>query len=132
MSNGNKNLGHFLTFEIWQEALKLLDAHIQGQNSNKHFKTLSMIYYKRLGSLIQKFSSTYFFEKYVKSNLFYGVERQFAIYPYVLPKSGLGLRNYKFFTYPMLAVYNAIGVYLLKLSNEFITNYYRKTSNIKS
>lgn len=132
MSNDHKNIGHFLTHEVWQDALKLLNAQVDGQESNKHFKTLSMIYYKRLGKSIQQLATTDFFTKYVVNNLFYGLESEFAIYPYVVPKSGLGLRNYKFFTYPLRAVYDAIGLYLLKLSDEFLINYYRKNSNIRS
>ncbi len=132
MSNGDKNIKYFLTFEIWQDALRLLNAHVKGQDSNKHFKTLSMIYYKKLGSSVKQLETTDFFENYVSNNLFYGLESEFAIYPYVVPKSGLGLRNYKFFTYPMRAVFDSIGLYFLKLSDEFLTNYYRKNLNIRS
>lgn len=121
-----------MTYEIWQDALRLLNAHVEGQETNKHFKTLSMIYYKRLGKSSKLLETTEFFEKYVASNLFYGLESEFAIYPYVVPKSGLGLRNYKFFTYPMRAIYDSIGLYFLRLSDEFLTNYYRKNANIRS
>ena len=132
MNNDDKNIGHFLTYGLWQDALKLINAHIDGQESNKHFKTLSMIYYKKLGNAIQQLESSEFFDKYVTNNLFYGLENEFAIYPYVTPKSGLGLRNYKFLTYPMRAVYDSIGLYALKLSEEFLKNYYRKNTNIRS
>ena len=91
-----------------------------------------MIYYKKLGNAIQQLESSEFFDKYVTNNLFYGLENEFAIYPYVTPKSGLGLRNYKFLTYPMRAVYDSIGLYALKLSEEFLKNYYRKNTNIRS
>jgi len=91
-----------------------------------------MIYYKKLGSATQQLETHEFFDKYVINNLFYGLENEFAIYPYVMPKAGLGLRNYKFLTYPMRAVYDSIGLYALKLSDEFLKNYYRKNSNIRS
>ena len=132
MSNGDKNIGHFLTYEIWLDALRLIDAQVKGQDSNRHFKTLSMIYYKKLGESVKELETEEFFENYVKNNLFYGMESEFAIYPYVVPKSGLGLRNYKFFTYPMRAIYDSIGLYMFKLSTEFLTNYYRKNQNIHS
>ena len=32
----------------------------------------------------------------------------------------------------MRAIYDSVGLYLLKLSNEFLTNYYRKNQNIRS
>lgn len=132
MNNRNKNIWRFLTFDMWLDALKLLDAHVQAQDKNKHFKTLSMIYYKKLTTLAEELKLESFFENYVKNNFFYGMEKAFSIYPYVTPKAGLGLRNYKFFTYPMRAVYDAVGIYILHLSNEFITNYYRKNKHIKS
>ncbi|MDO9577461.1 MAG: AbiA family abortive infection protein [Candidatus Cloacimonadales bacterium] len=132
MNNDDKNIGHFLTYELWQDALKLINAHVEGQESNKHFKSLSMIYYKKLGNAIQQLESIEFFEKYITNNLFYGLENEFAIYPYITPKAGLGLRNYKFLTYPMRAVYDSVGLYALKLSDEFLKNYYRKNQNISS
>lgn len=132
MSNGDKNIGHFLSYEIWLDALRLLNAQIEGQDSNKHFKTLSMIYYKGLGVSVKELEKAEFFEKYIKNNLFYGMESEFAVYPYVVPKSGLGLRNYKFFTYPMRAVHDSIGLYMLRLSGEFLTNYYQSNPNVQS
>jgi len=96
MSNNDKNIGHFLTYEIWEDSLRLLNAQIESQESNKHFKTLSMIYYyKKLGNSVEQLKTTEFFEKYVTNNLFYGLESEFAIYPYIVPKSGLGLRKLK-------------------------------------
>ena len=132
MNNDDKNIGHFLTYELWQDALKLINVHVEGQESNKHFKTLSMIYYKKLGSTVQQLESFDYFSNYVKNNFFYGLEKEFAIYPYVMPKSGLGLRNYKFLTYPMRAIYYSVGLYALKLSDEFLNNFYRNKTNISS
>jgi AbiA family abortive infection protein len=91
-----------------------------------------MIYYKTLGGAVQQLESSEFFDKYIANNLFYGLENEFAIYPYVKPKHGLGLRNYKFLTYPMRAVYNSIGLYLMRLSDQFLKNYYYKNQNIRS
>ena len=132
MNNENKNIGHFLTFNVWKEALKLINAHIKAQDSNKHFKSISMIYYKQLGNTLQQLESEAFFDKYVANNLFYGLQNEFAIYPYVIPKSGLGLRNLKFLTYPMRAIYDSIGLYMLKLSNEFLNNYFHNSPDIYS
>lgn len=130
MNNDSKNLGHFLDYSFWQQALKLLNFQIESQSSNKHFKTLSMIYYRKLGNSIKLESEDYFCEK-VATNLFYGLEEEFAIIPYVKPKPGLGLRNYKFLSYPMRATYYAIGLYLVKLADEFLKNFYQRRKKIK-
>lgn len=132
MDKDNKNIGHFISFELWKDALQLLNAHVNGQETNKHFKTASMIYYKMLGSSVKKLESPEYFNNYVANNFFYGLENEFAIYPYIVPKSGLGLRNYKFLSYPMRVLYDAVGLYILKLSDEFLKNYYRKNPNIRS
>ena len=132
MTSNRTSLGYFLTFVLWKEALKLLNFQISSQEKNKHFKTLSMIYYKKLGIAVSDLEPEEYFESKVANNLFYGLEKEFAILPYVVPKSGLGLRNYKFLTYPMRALYYAIGLYFLKLSEEFLNNFFNKRKYICS
>ncbi len=132
MSNETNNLGHFLTYELWCNALNLLDFQVKAQDSNKHFKTLSMIYYKELNNEIPVLKTDEFYKLTIANNLFYGLENQFAVIPYVEPKIGLGLRNYKFLTYPMRALYDSIGLYLLKLSSEFLNNFYIPIQSIRS
>jgi AbiA family abortive infection protein len=123
MAGGNSNLGHFLTFSLWEQALALLNFQVACQEDNRYFKTLSMIYYKELDSSVEALETKEYFEDKVASNLFYGLEKEFAVHPYTIPKSRLGLRNYKFFTYPMRALYYAIGIYLLNLSQDFLDNF---------
>ena len=96
---------HFLTYELWREALKLLNFQIDAQKENRYFKTVSMIYYKSLDGYINRLESEEYFKEKISNNLFYGMEDEFAIYSYIIPKSGLGVRNYKFFTYPMRVLY---------------------------
>jgi len=132
MDNHAGTLGHFLNFELWQEAIKLLNFQIAAQETNKHFKTLSMIHYKRLGNTVHLLSDPEYFSSKIANNLFYGLQDEFAIYPYVIPKSGLGLRNYKFLSYPLRVLYYAISLYLLKISDEYLKNFYAKRSNIHS
>ncbi|NJO08127.1 MAG: hypothetical protein HC876_22910 [Chloroflexaceae bacterium] len=54
------------------------------------------------------------------------------MYDYLIPKPGLGLRNYKFFSYPLRAVYYAVGLYLLKLAQEYLDEYRPRYPQIKS
>jgi len=132
MADDISTLGHFLTFSLWKQALKLLNFQIGCQSSNRHFKTLSMIHYQTLIPATKELENEDYFKHKIASNLFYGLEKEFAIHPYVVPKAGLGLRNYNFFTYPMRVLYNAVGLYMLKLSEEFLNNFYNTRYQLKS
>ena len=110
---------HFLTYDLWKEAIRLLNFQIDCQKDNRHFKTVSMIYYKMLNKYTSKMNCQSYFGEKISNNLFYGMENEFSIYSYTIPKPGLGLRNYKFFTYPMRVLYYTIGIYLMKISEEF-------------
>jgi AbiA family abortive infection protein len=132
MADDTSTIGHFLSVSLWREALKLLDFQIDCQSTNRHFKTLSMIYYQKLGDEINELESEDYFKQRVANNLFYGLEEEFSIHPYVVPKPGLGLRRYGFFTYPMRVLYYAVGLYLLRVSEEFINNFYNTRKQLKS
>jgi AbiA family abortive infection protein len=124
-------LGHFIDEKLWQQAIKLLDFQIAQKARNKHFNTLTMNYYERITDLDKVRDPAYFHIK-VANNLFYGLSGEFSIHDYLIPKPGLGLRNYKFFSYPLRATYYAIGLYLLKLSQEYLDEYRPRYPHIKS
>ena len=128
----NTTLGHFITFEMWNEALKLLNFQVDSKRKNRHFANLSNFYYEKLGESVKSLQERAYFDEKIANNLFYGLEREFSIFPYVIPKAGLGLRNYRFFTYPLRVLYYSIGLYLGKLSNDFLSGYYGKRVKIRS
>ncbi|WP_373530379.1 AbiA family abortive infection protein [Nostoc sp.] len=132
MQNFNSSqLGHFLDFTFWQQAKKLLDFQIQQMEKNKHYNTLSMFYYKQIVPLTIALETEDYFNQRVASNLFYGLNREFAFHDYVIPKTCLGLRNQKFFTYPMRVLYYSIGLYLLKLSQKSLQDYVKNHKHLK-
>lgn len=132
MTANPPRLGHFLDFDLWRDALKLLNYQIAQKKTNRHYNTLSMFYYERLGDSVKALDTAEYYEQRVASNLFYGLKREFASLPYLTPKSGLGLRRYRFLTYPMRALYYAVGLYLLKVSAEFLSNSVNRNRAIKS
>lgn len=133
LQNTTPQLGYFLKHSLWVDALKLIEFQLSLKPKNKHFNTLSMFYYEKLNELERKnLSSKEYFRGRIENNLFYGLEKEFAIRTYPIPKSNLGLRKYSFFTYPMRAVYNTIGLYLLGITQEFILQYYRLHKHILS
>ena len=126
-------LGYFLDFNLWRNAIALLDYQLSLKPDNKHYNTLSMFYYENLPQDDKaQLSNEIYFEKRIANNLFYGLEKEFAIHAYPIPKSNLGLRKYRFFTYPMRIAYYSIGLYLLKLSQELIQRYYQPYEHIHS
>lgn len=125
-------LGYFIDFKFWKDALELLRFQIKQKHSNRHFNTLSMFYYEKLDTDCLDAEPQVYFQTKIASSLFYGLKQEFGVFSYVIPKPGLGLRDYKFFTYPMRAVYYAIGLYLLKLSQEFLLETHRKVNRIEA
>jgi len=145
MSNPKPNkispqLGYFLTEPYWESAGELLDFQLQIKRGfkrskpNRHFNTLSMFYYDRLQkNYTKEVKSEIFFNAKVANNLLYGLESEFATYSYPIPKANnLGLRQYHFYTYPMRLTYYSIGLYLLRLTQEFVRNYYDTIDRISS
>ena len=125
-------LGHFIDSKLWQDALDLLRFQIKQKRSNRHFNTLSMFYYEKVDAdCLDDETQTYFKTK-ISSSLFYGLKKEFAVFSYVIPKPGLGLRDYKFFTYPMRVIYYTVGLYLLKLSQEFLNETHKKVKTIEA
>ena len=136
MSNGTAGqIGHFLRYSYWSDAVKLLEFQIErrSRDENKHYNTLSMYYYEKLGDTRKQVANCDYYTSRVASSLLYGLEKEFFVIPYMTPKSGgFGLRNYKFLSYPMRVLYYAAGLYLLRLSQEFVTEYVRKQQRISA
>ena len=133
MSNPTPQLGYFLKYCYWQNACKLLEYQLSLKAKNKHFNILSMFYYERINKQDKnRLQDKIYFNQRVSNNLLYGLRKEFAIYSYPIPKSNLGLRKYSFFTYPMRIAWYAVGLYLAKLSQEIVQQYYRKQSHIHS
>lgn len=117
-------LGHFLDYERhWLEALELLKAQLEVKKKNRHFNTLDMFYYEKLENSFGELENEEYFNSRIANNRFYGLRKEFAVFPYTIPKSNLGLRRNKFMTCPMRVLYYAVGVYLVELSQQFLEHY---------
>ncbi|BAZ79188.1 AbiA family abortive infection protein [Sphaerospermopsis kisseleviana CS-549] len=133
MTNNNKTqLGYFIDFGLWKDALELINFQIKQKRTNRHFNTFSLFYYEKIDVTCLNHAAEDYFNIKISSSLFYGLKKEFSIFSYVVPKPGLGLRDYKFFTYPMRVVYYAVGLYLLKLSQEFVIETYKQIKSINA
>lgn len=122
--------GYFLTFETWMSAKKLLDYQINSKARSKTYNTLNFYYFDKIKNKTSKTGQKTYFKERISNNLFYGLEREFFFHKYTIPKTGIGLRNYCFFSYPMQQVMYAFGLYLLKVSQQYLIS--KKNVNIKS
>lgn len=124
--------GYFISYPLWQEALRLLNYQLEQKKSNRHYNTLSMFYYESLGDTARSLATEEYYEQRIASGMFYGLEREFALFPYPIPKSRLGLRDYKFMTYPMRALYYSVCLYILQISQDFVRDHFKSRPNVHS
>ena len=113
-------LGHFLEHRHWLQSVTLLEYQLEKKKTNRHFNTLEMAYYEKMKKSFNRLKLDKYFDTRVANNLFYGLCREFAVVPYTIPKSNLGLRRYKFMTCPMRILYYAVGIYLIELSKDYL------------
>lgn len=131
--NANQKIGYFLKEKYWKCAADLVGKQLVAKKENRHFNTLSMFYYEMLGDSKELVETFEYFGERVSENMFYGLSDEFSVYSYPIPKPGLGLRRFKFFTYPLRLLYDAIGLYLLDLTQPFLDHYYKaNTPNVHS
>lgn len=122
--------GHFLTFELWTSAKKLLDYQINDKPKHKTYNTLNFYYFNEVKDLVNRLEEKTYYKTRISNNLFYGLEREFFFHKYTIPKTGIGLRTFAFFSYPMQQLMYAFGLYLLRLSQQFLID--KKSEKIKS
>ncbi|NLA25051.1 MAG: AbiA family abortive infection protein, partial [Bacteroidales bacterium] len=122
--------GYFLTFDLWVSAKKLLDYQIKERPKYKTYNTLNFYYFDKIKEQTKRLSQKSYYEKRISNNLFFALEREFYFHKYTVPKTGIGLRNYYFFSYPMQQVMYAFGLYLLRITQQFLID--KKNDKIKS
>ena len=125
-----RELGYFLNYRHWLQALELLKYQLKRKKANRHFNTLEMSYYEKLEKDFEKLKDEDYFITKIANNRFYGLSKEFAVVPCTIPKSKLGLRRYKFMTCPMRILYYAIGIYLLELSKGYLRESHHVHQNI--
>lgn len=122
--------GYFMTFELWISAKKLLDYQISDKSKYKTYNTLNFYYFDKIKTLTKRLGEKTYYKERINSNLFYALQREFYFHKYTVPKTGIGLRNYYFFSYPMQQLMYAFGLYFLRTTQQFLID--KKTEKIKS
>ncbi|MFW6026852.1 MAG: hypothetical protein ACOCRX_10970 [Candidatus Woesearchaeota archaeon] len=133
MSQNKFKLDYFLDYDLWINAINLTNFQINKMDSNKHYNTLNLIYFKKIIDDYETvINSENYFKKRVSNNFLYGLDEEFFIIKYPRPKNYFGIRKYYFFSYPLRISHYSIGLYLLKLSQEFISDFINSNKNINS
>jgi AbiA family abortive infection protein len=102
---------------MWVKSLDILEFQISEINKNRHYNKFSLFSYRNKSDTSRLLlASEDYFQSRVANNLFYGLEEEYKVIPYLLPKTGGSRRNSKYLSYPLQAIHNAIGVYLLNLT----------------
>jgi AbiA family abortive infection protein len=133
MKSNKASLGYFIDFKLWKDSYRLQEKKIELKDRNPHFVTFNVNYFSTIKKSIRRLlSSSYYFNSRVSNNIFYDLNKEYFIKKYALPKNIYGIRNYSFISYSLNLVHNSIGLYLLKISDDFIYNYYKKIETIDS
>lgn len=125
-------IGYFLKYKLWNDAIKLVDYQIEQRTKNKFYNTIDNIYFEKVRSKYLVNSEKDYFNKIITDNLFYGLEKEFFALGYSKPKSAYGVRKYIFFSYPLRITHFSIGLYLYKLTSDFINQYVKGNKHIRS
>jgi AbiA family abortive infection protein len=128
------SISSIASYKRWDDALKLLSAQLDlFVNKNyRHFNTLSFIYYAEVRGSAAALADVQYHSEKVATGLFYGLRNEFSIYSYSKPKPAFGLRDNRFLSYPMRVLVYAVGLYIVKLTQEFLDGYYRRRKSIQS
>lgn len=132
----NKNLfqlGIFADYELWKDSIELIEKTVDLIAVNKHFNSFIMNYYKRLNINYKiLIKSEGFYSQKVENALFYNYDKDFFSIKYPKSKSIFRVRDCRFLSYPMLNIHNMIGIYLLKLTYDFLNESIIKNPSIFS
>lgn len=124
-------VGYFLTKDLWDSAKELLDYQINDKPNFKVYNTLNFYYFDNVQKKTKKLATQKYYNERIANSLFYGLKDEFYFKKYTIPKAGIGLRNYYFFSYPMQQLVYSMGLYILRISQQFIIDK-KKNRKIKS
>ena len=118
----------------WQQAHDLLSYQLERleDGKNKHLRSLSLFSYLEHVKKNSIYSGTDYFKTYVQSELFWGMNKEFFVIKYGVPKGKLDTRTYRILSLPMRLIHYSYGVYLLRLTEGFLEETIKKNKRIKS
>lgn len=121
-----KKISDVITEELFVNAYKICKKY-----SEKEFITdINLMLLKNAFQSITENNVRAYYQKYIKSEIFYAVPYLFSADTVSIPKNVNGLREYKFFTMMSMILYNAVGLLFVDVCNEFLNKVKFENRNI--
>ena len=107
----------FPSQKYFDNAIKLINKQVEIYSKSPDF-SLNLEFYKEkidYNALLDDSNRKEFFEKKIQHQLFYGLDDEFFVYQYFVPKWITGVRKYTFLSYQTLLIYYAVCLYICDL-----------------
>ncbi|MUK89282.1 AbiA family abortive infection protein [Ornithinibacillus sp. L9] len=133
MKTNKASLGYFIDYNTWKDSYNLQEETIKLSKKNPHFVTFNINYFNNIKKSLRRLVSlNCYFNSRISNNIFYDLNKEYFIKKYAIPKNVYSIRNFSFISYGLNMIHNSIGLYLLKISDDFIFNYYKKIETINT
>jgi len=113
-------LGYFLEEHHIDSAFKLLKKQIN--QTSPLYNTLDFKIYREENK-IESFNSKIFYNNYIKNDVFYYFQNIFFVADFLGVQSAYKNRKYQFLSFESLILFNAIGLYIQELLNQYQTDF---------
>jgi hypothetical protein len=113
-------LGYFLEIRHIEGAFKLLKRQIEQESPL--YNTLDFKIFREEG-IVDSFNPKNFYEKLVKNDVFYYFQNEIYLIDYLGIQSAYKIRNFHFLSFKTLIIYNAIGLYIHEVLNQYHTDF---------
>lgn len=121
-----KKISDVITEELFVNAYKICKKY-----SEKEFITdINLMLLKNAFKSITENNIKMYYQKYIRSELFYAIPYLFSTDNVSIPKNVNGLREYKFFTMMSMILYNAVGLLFVDICNDFLNKVKFENKNI--
>ncbi len=111
-----KKISDVITEELFVNAYKICKKF-----SEKEFITdINLLLLRNAFQSITENNVKKYYQKYIKSELFYAIPYLFSADTVSIPKNVNGLREYKFFTMMSMILYNSVGLLFVDICNDFL------------
>lgn len=113
-------LGYFLEVRHIEGAFKLLKKQIEQESPL--YNTLDFKIFRGEG-IVDSFNPKNFYEKLVRNDVFYYFQNEIYLIDYLGVQSAYKIRNFHFLSFETLIIYNAIGLYIHEVLNQYQTDF---------
>lgn len=112
-----KKISDVITKNLFVNAFKICKKYSEKEN----ITDINLLLLKDIFQATTEKRVENYYDKYIKTELFYGIPYLFSTDIVTIPKNVNGLREYRFFSMMSMILYNAIGLLFVDICNEFVS-----------